>query len=879
MGRCWLMGRLLVLLAVSLLHSARVDALVVEKLELQVDPAHSDRYALAGRYDTLTLEGATDIVLRLGHLEFRVPVASLVARGRQLRHRGSRGEGIASLKINPKKRAFVVKGRDLVLSGLTGPLLVELGTDLGAECTISSLREASRRRGKRPARRTLQLARPADSSACGLVGRPLVSPGTLLAGVSETVTVSVAVAAQPETLRVLEVDGKGRFAGTPLCQLADDGTTGGDLAAGDGIHTCSFVIARPAPTTIRLVVEAMVGGMRFLSPGTALSVAAPLAASDIATFDEIQTAATTLWAQYVAQFGDTVRARMETARALRRVGGVGDASLGPAGASIDIACPGGVRCSMLLPCGASPVGVANLAAVPPMAGQVTISSALRARSGVASLASNCSGSTRRRPKDYRVLIWDPGTLAPTLNPTPFIEGLYRSSTCPGLAVEVSHEGTIASVGRFGSYGTVVIATHGLPGAFATNVEVTAAELERLAGGARPLGLRLVWGQGLFDHLTKKRVWAIDIGASPPGTFGDLGGTIVYGAYCHSASPQGATFQQHGAAAFVGYTGPAELGFLQSSAQSFVRNMLERYQTVGTAVADASPRVGPLTGAVLVAAGDPTLAYLGNASLDPPLARVLPKAQATFTARVEGVDTATSCNFTYRWRNDADHGHLRGGFSGGQDDFESPGTRFLPPSDEATYTAEENDPGLDNLSVDIQPSGSAAGGTDFSRFGTCQGQVIVSGCGDDVKAAEEECDGADDAACPGRCTVDCRCAPLTTTTTTTTLPGGGCTTDDDCPTCQCCNLVSHVCAGATGSAVQQCCNLAGAPPTDITPGVCGSKTPDVCPASATCPPPGHLLGGTYYWCAYCEGSGSILEVVVPSGSVPPISSPTNACTRR
>jgi hypothetical protein len=87
----------------------------------------------------------------------------------------------------------------------------------------------------------------------------------------------------------------------------------------------------------------------------------------------------------------------------------------------------------------------------------------------------------------------------------------------------------------------------------------------------------------------------------------------------------------------------------------------------------------------------------------------------------------------------------------------------------------------------------------------------------MKAAEEECDGADDVACPGRCTVDCRCAPVTTTTTTPTLPGGGCTADDDCPTCQCCNLVTHICTGATGSSVQQCCNLEGAPPTDIIPG--------------------------------------------------------------
>jgi hypothetical protein len=123
--------------------------------------------------------------------------------------------------------------------------------------------------------------------------------------------------------------------------------------------------------------------------------------------------------------------------------------------------------------------------------------------------------------------------------------------------------------------------------------------------------------------------------------------------------------------------------------------------------------------------------------------------------------------------------------------------------------------------------------------------------------------------------------VTTTTlgpTTTTTLAGGCTTDDDCPTCQCCNLESHVCTGATGSGVIQCCNLSGQPPTVLS-GACGVKTPATCPTGATCPPPGQLLGGTYYWCAYCAGSFNILEVLVPSGSVPPISNPTNACMRR
>jgi hypothetical protein len=122
--------------------------------------------------------------------------------------------------------------------------------------------------------------------------------------------------------------------------------------------------------------------------------------------------------------------------------------------------------------------------------------------------------------------------------------------------------------------------------------------------------------------------------------------------------------------------------------------------------------------------------------------------------------------------------------------------------------------------------------------------------------------------------------VTTTTvagTTTTTIAGACTTDDDCPTCQCCNLITHVCGGTAGAI--QCCNQTGLPPTTLTTPACGPKTPNPCPSGATCPPPGQFFGGTYYFCAYCEGSNNIVEIFLSSGSTPPISNPSNACTRR
>ena len=117
------------------------------------------------------------------------------------------------------------------------------------------------------------------------------------------------------------------------------------------------------------------------------------------------------------------------------------------------------------------------------------------------------------------------------------------------------------------------------------------------------------------------------------------------------------------------------------------------------------------------------------------------------------------------------------------------------------------------------------------------------------------------------------------TTSTTGAGVPCTTDDDCATCGCCNLVTHVCGPVTGSGGGGCCNLAQGPSTPLVPqGVCGPKSPAICPQEAICPPPGQGVGGTKYHCSYCAGSGLIIEQVLPTGTVPD-SYPSNTCTRR
>jgi hypothetical protein len=45
------------------------------------------------------------------------------------------------------------------------------------------------------------------------------------------------------------------------------------------------------------------------------------------------------------------------------------------------------------------------------------------------------------------------------------------------------------------------------------------------------------------------------------------------------------------------------------------------------------------------------------------------------------------------------------------------------------------------------------------------------------------------------------------------------------------------------------------------------------------PIGQVAGGTRYHCQVCAASGAIVEVLTASDVLPPISDPSNACTRR
>jgi len=161
-----------------------------------------------------------------------------------------------------------------------------------------------------------------------------------------------------------------------------------------------------------------------------------------------------------------------------------------------------------------------------------------------------------------------------------------------------------------------------------------------------------------------------------------------------------------------------------------------------------------------------------------------------------------------------------------------------------------------------------------------------GCGNNVKEGSEQCDGTDDAACPGNCHADCTCPACPTTGGDATaclrwafLPACGacwvankplgdliCPDADNTPPGQCLNASQNDACAADLNAIG-CGGLCCPPPGCGNNVVEGSEQcdgtdpngqcPGTCRADCTCPP--FTCGGTAPACGgSCPDGGSCVD---------------------
>ncbi|MFW2387110.1 MAG: lysyl oxidase family protein [Polyangiales bacterium] len=122
------------------------------------------------------------------------------------------------------------------------------------------------------------------------------------------------------------------------------------------------------------------------------------------------------------------------------------------------------------------------------------------------------------------------------------------------------------------------------------------------------------------------------------------------------------------------------------------------------------------------------------------------------------------------------------------------------------------------------------------------------CGDDTADGPEECDGTDDAACPGLCLADCNCAPPPSVCGDDIMEGSeACDGTDDtaCPGLCLADCNCSVCGDDVSEGTEAC------------DGADDAACPGLCQSDCTCPPPGPVCGDdTQEGLEECDGSDDL-----------------------
>ena len=765
-------GAIALMAALWLVAPHAASALVVKTLQVAVDPAKSDKFQVTGAYGTLDFASAQVLAIRADRLTATLPLTSFTRKRNRLTYRAPKGSiGVTTATIDLKKHTFAVKGSGIVLSGLTSPLAVRLGTETAVECAMVTLSEHVGRPSRsdtRPKRRFAVATSLHAPGACTLADAPLVDPTTIITGVSTQVRVTIApaVAADGDSLQLFERAADGALTGPALCTLRDDGVAAtGDDAAGDGVYGCIATFDAPAPGTLTLVVRGGFGGTPAVSTGTHVPITPPAASGDVDALIAANGQAQALWEQNLAALGDTLEARVATLRALRQLPGVEDAAIAADGLDIGFLLTSGLTGGLMLSPRPSPAASPAVAIWAPSVGAPS-----GARARAAPAADACpTPKERHLVGALTALVWDPGFFAaPGASEAPAVAARLKD-TCPlqpgDVATANGAQCTVASLVGLAQYGTVVVVTHGAIGYFGRPVFLTTNVLSAdnepffdadLRAG-RLEALRILGGPAA-DILAVSPTFILNL----PGRFQDA---LIYAGFCWSDYQQtmASAFRAKGARTYFGYDFQPDTTFAAGAGAQLFDGLMGRLQTTGDSYADVNPKTDPTAragargvrivpkSASLMLEGDDELAYVGTPMIAPTSARLDAGDSKPFTV---DLPRGEDCDLRYDWHTTIHAGALT-------DDEGHEGAGFRSDRDTATYVSDPTALGLstDTLGADVRVVDPADPGAEPALVDQTCAQVAIAGCGDGVKDASEQCDGDDDAACPGHCLPTCTCGPF------------------------------------------------------------------------------------------------------------------------
>ncbi len=776
-----------------ILATRPAHALTVTSASVTRDPAKGDSFTIKGEFPDLAIGDASAVLFSLDRARSDLLPTDLKHGKLTLKFTGVRGApGLTELALDLKKRRFTAKGAGLLLGGLPDALTVHLGADDDRVCAFVPLERTGSppKPGAKPKPVHYRMPRKVASLPClgdGMIG---ATPPAVVVGTPTPVLFEApGVAAGTTGLQLFAADATGLPTGPPLCALVDDGgPASGDLTAGDGTFSCTITVADAAVETLSYVVTGTRAGTALRSPRVTLPIVPVPTDADVTTELDAHAAALAIWDEEFEALGDTLNARLATVKRILALPGVTDAGISPDGIDLFYVFASGHHGGLLLSPRfgtVTPLPLARAETAEPstaaLAAEGDVSDAASAPGARAANVATCPTS----PARTRI-----GSLEALILTTSFFGGdddwpVFAQKLDSCLHVHVTTKQlTLPALLTMTDYATVDISTHGVIDdngrpVMVTDETATADQLvkdgvyypywstQQLAVIGIPKG---VLGGGRFV-LAVNAAFLRNI----PGSFDHA---FVYLSHCHSADNDGEARQlmAKGASTVVGFEHAASYDFARITSYGLAREMAERFATTGDAYArqvkvDPNPVADPFAKGLVLAYptpvatpkkttkvfpgaarlhifGDHDLAYVDGPTLAPPSATIDQGAHADFTA---AVDRAEDCALAFDWSTSGNVGALSDGLGHQGASFQSTATKV-------TYSADANAVGTDTVEVAAHAPTDANGPGPI--FGNACSLVDVSGCGDGIVQAGEECDGDADAACPGLCQSDCTCPART-----------------------------------------------------------------------------------------------------------------------
>jgi hypothetical protein len=429
----------------------------------------------------------------------------------------------------------------------------------------------------------------------------------------------------------------------PLCALHDDGRNG-DEVAGDRVHSCLINFFENDPTILRLIVKGHLSGQEVVSPKAEIDVVPELIEEDAAVFLENMYRARDIWGEKLAQYGNTRAAREQTVNAVRALPYTRDVAYDDHTFLLEFAVADYPGILGILPVdgseplqGSIPQGAASQLPEPPA--NQSPAAFMRYENVSSYPAQAVALPEDHRVKSTDVLIWSP--FHDRFSPQGELEALqqrFASNACPRFKVRLlrNEECTVASVRKFPSYGTVILATEGyypargwtlltdflyskdpvfvtgqLASALNIVLQVADTTIRHYIGKLGIPGIPARRAPHLMLYADKERgvVWAVrpSFIESLPKRFPE---SIVFGGFRRSSTTlaMAQAFLASGAGSYFGFSGVARRDFVRQTITDLFGHLLNQ-ESVAQAFANVAHK-DPESDAVLYFSGDGRPTYLG-----------------------------------------------------------------------------------------------------------------------------------------------------------------------------------------------------------------------------------------------------------------------------